>query len=99
MMSVIAIFRQQGKCLSAQRVLECRAWTGGLLAVVSLGARLAILAGAFLPWIVVYLLAHQGLAMLRPWKDWLKRIAIVLFLGSACFYVTDHTHLSNVLSA
>ena len=62
-----------------------------------LGVRLVILAG-FVPWILSYLLARRGPVWLRAWKDWLKRIAILLFVVSAFCYVTDNTHLSSLLS-
>jgi hypothetical protein len=63
-----------------------------------LAARLGIVAGAFLPWLSSYLLARRGSLWLRTWKDWLKRIAVVLLVFSAFSYVTDNTRLSSLLS-
>jgi hypothetical protein len=60
-----------------------------------LAARLGIVAE---PRLSAYLLARQGSLWLRTWKNWLKRIAIVLFVFSAFSYVTDNTRLSSLLS-
>jgi hypothetical protein len=85
--------------LIAKKACYSDATTGILFAMSNhLAARFGILAGALLPWIFSLLLARQGSMWLRTLKDWLKRIAFVLFAFSAFSYVADNTRLSSLLS-
>ncbi len=64
---------------------------------LSVSVRLLIGAGAFLPWLVLYLGAERSISV-RVVEPWLRWISFVLLGLSLCLYAFDYTHLSSILS-
>ena len=63
-----------------------------------LAGRLVIPVSAFLPWLVLYMLAERGNTSVRLFEPWLRALAFALLIPSVAFYVFDHTRLSSLLS-
>ena len=64
---------------------------------LSVAVRLLIVASAFLPWLVLYLVAGRSISLpaVEPWLRW---ISFVLLGLSIILYALDYTHLSTTLS-
>ena len=64
---------------------------------LSVPMRLLIGAGAFLPWVVLYVVAERPIPA-RAVEPWLRWISFVLLGLSIILYALDYTHLSTTLS-
>ena len=64
---------------------------------MSVPVRLLIVAGAFLPWLVLYLVAERWMVV-RKAAPWLKGISVALLALSVISFASDYTHLSHTLS-
>ena len=62
-----------------------------------LSVRLLIVAGAFLPWLMLYLVAERWVVV-RKAAPWLKWISFALLALSIISFASDSTHLSHILS-
>ena len=59
--------------------------------------RLLIVAGAFLPWLILYVVAERSISV-RWMVPWLKGISLALLALSIVSYVFDYTRLYSILS-
>jgi hypothetical protein len=64
---------------------------------LSVFVRLLIVSGAFLPWLVLYVVADRSTS-LRLFVPWLRGISVALLGLSIVLYALDYTRLSNILS-
>ena len=64
---------------------------------LSLFVRLLIVSGAFLPGLVLYVIADRSVS-LRLWVPWLRGISVALLGLPIVLFALDYTHLSNILS-
>jgi hypothetical protein len=62
-----------------------------------LSVRLLIVSGAFLPWLMLYLIAERWVVV-RKAAPWLKWIGFALLALSIISFASDYTHLSRILS-
>lgn len=63
----------------------------------NVSVRLIVVASAFLPWLLVYLLAKRGISV-KAAAVWLRGMSVLLFAISTAFFVFDHTRTSTTLN-